>query len=227
MATAVADEVPPPPTAPPSTGSPVDPTATSRWSTDRRSLLVGLGGLIAGGVLGATLRRSRTAAPLDEEGLPTAEVEVGDAREIAERLADGGAVMVPEDGGRIAIVGWDPSYQSDRGSASERYGPDGENHPILDGETGLLALSLISTHLGCAVALCDSSGWFEDPCHGARWNTWGEWVSGPAPRGLDRFVSWVRDDGVLVVELTRHVGGPHRELGVLDEQPRGPVCVGD
>lgn len=175
----------------------------------------------------AVTLRLRRPAPVDEDGLPLSLVEVGDAREIAERLEDGGVVRVPEDGNRIAVVRWDPTYASDLGSSIERYGPDGEGHPILDDETGLMALSPFSTHMGCAAPFCESSAWFEDPCHGSRWNTWGEWTFGPAPRGLDRYRSQVRDDGVLVVDLARHVAGPTRDAGVLEQNPQGPHCVGD
>ena len=129
-------------------------------------------------------RRPRTGAPLDEAGLPTAEVEVGEAQELTRRLADGGVVSVPGDqDGRIAIIRWDPSYTSEAGSAIERYGPEGEGHPILAADAGLIALSPISTHLGCRAPFCATSQWFEDPGHGARWNSWGEWTGGPAPRG--------------------------------------------
>jgi cytochrome b6-f complex iron-sulfur subunit len=172
----------------------------------------------------ATLRL-RPSAPVDGDGLPRADVEVGDARGIAERLEDGGVVLVPEDGARIAIARWDPSYESEQGSAMERYGPDGEGHPVLDDAAGLMAISPVSTFLGCAAPYCESSGWFEDPCHGARWNAWGEWTFGPAPRGLDRYRSVVREDGILVVDLTRQVVGPMREAGVLEQHPQGPHCV--
>ncbi len=173
-------------------------------------------------------RRPRTGAPLDEAGLPTAEVEIGEAQELTRRLADGGVVSVPGDpDGRIAIIRWDPSYTSEAGSAIERYGPEGEGHPILAADAGLIALSPISTHLGCRAPFCATSQWFEDPCHGARWNSWGEWTGGPAPRGLDRFFSWIREDGVYVVDLTRHIIGPDRTWGVLDQLPQGPHCVGD
>ena len=196
-------------------------------TTGRRGLLAGAGGLVIGAMIGAWWGDRRTPRmTFDDDGLPHAEIAAGDARELAERAADG-PVTIPAGGGRVAIVRWDPSYESDRDPAMDRYGPDGEDHPVLDATTGLLALSLVSTHLGCRVGYCASSQWFEDPCHGARWNAWGEWTGGPAPRGLDRYASHVRDDGVLVVVLTRHIVGPRRESGVFDQPRAGPACVDD
>ncbi len=38
-------------------------------------------------------------------------------------------------------------------------------------------------HLGCRVPFCNSSKWFECPCHGSKYNEAGEYQLGPAPRG--------------------------------------------
>ena len=48
----------------------------------------------------------------------------------------------------------------------------------------LFALSPRCPHLGCRVPFCDSSGRFECPCHGSRFDLGGEWIQGPAPRGM-------------------------------------------
>ena len=193
----------------------------------RRMLLAGLGGLAAGGILGAVLARRLTAGPpTDDDGLPLAELEVGDVRQVLTTVQAGGPLILPDESGRVAIVGWTPSLTTEHGSALDRYGSLGENHPVLDSSTGLMALSLIDPRQGCRVGFCDSSGWFADPCHGSHWNIWGEWTAGPSPRGLDRFHSRVREDGMLVVELTGHITGAAREDGVLDQQPEGPHCVG-
>ncbi len=42
-------------------------------------------------------------------------------------------------------------------------------------------------HLGCRVPFCQSSQWFECPCHGSKYNKAGEYRFGPAPTGLNRF----------------------------------------
>ena len=207
--------------------SDVSSSVSGTRSVSRRMLLTGLGGLAAGGILGAALTRRLTAKPpTGDDGLPLAELEVGDVRQALTTVQADGPLILPDENGRVAIVGWTPSLTTERGSALDRYGSLGENHPVLDTSTGLMALSLIDPRQGCRVHFCDSSGWFGDPCHGSHWNRWGEWTGGPSPRGLDRFHSRVRDDGMLVVELTGHITGPAREDGVLDQEPQGPHCVG-
>ena len=67
----------------------------------------------------------------------------------------------------------------------------------VDGET--IALSEKCTHLGCRVPFCESSGRFECPCHGSKFSRSGEYVAGPAPRGMDRYPTSVNaDDGHCV-----------------------------
>ena len=52
---------------------------------------------------------------------------------------------------------------------------------------GFVALYQKCVHLGCRVPFCETSQWFECPCHGSQYNRVGEKKGGPAPRGLDRF----------------------------------------
>ena len=54
-------------------------------------------------------------------------------------------------------------------------------------EQGFVALYQRCVHLGCRVPWCQTSQWFECPCHGSKYNRVGEKKAGPAPRGLDRF----------------------------------------
>ena len=54
-------------------------------------------------------------------------------------------------------------------------------------EQGYVALYQKCVHLGCRVPWCQSSQWFECPCHGSKYSRVGEKKGGPAPRGLDRF----------------------------------------
>src|SRR5512144_121905 len=53
--------------------------------------------------------------------------------------------------------------------------------------TRIFALSQRCPHLGCRVPFCESSGRFECPCHGSIYDLGGEWIAGPAPRGMDRY----------------------------------------
>ncbi len=126
-------------------------------------------------------------------------------------------VQVPEGG--LSVVVWNPSNEQ----AQLNYG---EDHAQLDEETGLMALySAACVHLGCAVPWCQSSQWFECPCHGSRYNRWGEYTNGPAPRGLDRYPSEIDGDGILMVNFTTLLTGPARTANALDQAPEGPACV--
>ena len=53
-------------------------------------------------------------------------------------------------------------------------------------------------HLGCRVPFCQSSQWFECPCHGSKYNEAGEYQLGPAPHGMDRFAVKVEGGNVMV-----------------------------
>lgn len=120
--------------------------------------------------------------------------------------------------GRMYIVAWDASVPG----AEEAYGAD---HGVgMEGNERLMALYQKCVHLGCRVPWCQTSQWFECPCHGSKYNKWGEWVGGPAPRGLDRFPSRV-EDGVLIVSTGSVLTGPARTARVLQQEAEGPNCV--
>ena len=53
-------------------------------------------------------------------------------------------------------------------------------------------------HLGCRVPWCQTSQWFECPCHGSKYNRVGEKRGGPAPRGLDHWVVTVSGDKITI-----------------------------
>jgi cytochrome b6-f complex iron-sulfur subunit len=120
--------------------------------------------------------------------------------------------------GRLYVVTWDPNLAG----AEEAYG---EDHLILDNGVGLMALYQKCVHLGCRVPWCQTSQWFECPCHGSKYNKWGEWVGGPAPRGLDRFPGEIDDQGNFVANTGTVVTGPARTARVLQQEPEGPHCI--
>jgi cytochrome b6-f complex iron-sulfur subunit len=91
-------------------------------------------------------------------------------------------------------------------------------------EKGLVALYQRCVHLGCRVPFCDSSQWFECPCHGSKYNRVGEKRGGPAPRGLDRFVLEV-SGGNIVVDTGNLVLGPPIGTNTINQSPEGPLCV--
>jgi cytochrome b6-f complex iron-sulfur subunit len=97
--------------------------------------------------------------------------------------------------------------------------------PILAGmKEGYVALYQKCVHLGCRVPWCQSSQWFECPCHGSKYNRVGEKQAGPAPRGLDRFVFEV-SGGSVIVDTGSLVLGPPIGTNTTNQSPEGPLCV--
>lgn len=87
------------------------------------------------------------------------------------------------------------------------------------------ALSWKCTHLGCKVSFCDSSGYFECPCHGSIYNRVGDLLSGPSPRGLDEYPVEVGEDGLLYIDTGVVIEGPSPGTVTVDEPPKGPGCA--
>ncbi|HWH33242.1 MAG TPA: Rieske 2Fe-2S domain-containing protein [Egibacteraceae bacterium] len=106
---------------------------------------------------------------------------------------------------------------------SEDLDPDGQYAEITGGAK-VMALYWRCVHLGCKVPWCQTSQWFECPCHGSRYNRWGEWQGGPAPRGLDRFPVFI-EDGRLIVDTGQLKEGPPRQAPSLQQPQEGPSCL--
>ena len=64
---------------------------------------------------------------------------------------------------------------------SERYF-ERERVLVRADDTGIFAVSLICTHLGCTVAKDPQRAGFLCPCHGSRYRDDGSVIAGPAPR---------------------------------------------
>jgi cytochrome b6-f complex iron-sulfur subunit len=90
-----------------------------------------------------------------------------------------------------------------------------------------VAISQKCTHLGCKVSFCDSSGQFECPCHGSKFNRIGEYRAGPAPRGMDRHPTELGVDGLLYIDTGTVDEGPSPGSETIDEPVRGPSCTGE
>jgi cytochrome b6-f complex iron-sulfur subunit len=91
-------------------------------------------------------------------------------------------------------------------------------------ESGLVALYQKCVHLGCRVPWCQTSQWFECPCHGSKYNRVGEKKGGPAPRGLDRFGVSV-SGGVVTVDTTTVIQGPPIGTNTTGQEQEGPHCA--
>ncbi len=81
-----------------------------------------------------------------------------------------------------------------------------QTHLTREGDE-VLALWWRCTHLGCRVPWVESEGEFQCPCHGSRFSRTGEYLAGPAPRGLDRFPIEIQD-GRIVIDTGTVILGP-------------------
>jgi cytochrome b6-f complex iron-sulfur subunit len=90
---------------------------------------------------------------------------------------------------------------------------------LVNTNQGVLALYKVCTHLGCLYKWTPSNNRFECPCHGSKYTREGQWIEGPAPRSLDRFVIQVVDasGGVLAETETGDAN--------VDPAAGGPVEV--
>jgi len=88
---------------------------------------------------------------------------------------------------------------------------------------GYVALYQRCVHLGCRVPWCQSSQWFECPCHGSKYCRVGEQRHGPAPRGLDRFALSV-SGGIMTVDTSTVFVGPPIGTNTTGQGQDGPHC---
>ncbi len=146
---------------------------------------------------------------------PSGAVEVGVIDDVVAAATESGATYVPE------ARAWLVPFPLDALDAARSVYPD-ELHAGL--EAGLIALYQQCPHLGCRVPYCESSGWFECPCHASRFGSTGEHRGGPSPRGMDAFPIRV-DDGVVTIETNRVISGLGDDVVVVDTEASGPHCV--
>jgi cytochrome b6-f complex iron-sulfur subunit len=73
---------------------------------------------------------------------------------------------------------------------------------------GIYALYKVCPHLGCLYGWNDQEFKFICPCHGSQYQHNGEYISGPAPRGLDKFILTIEDENGNVLAQTPEDGGP-------------------
>ncbi len=96
---------------------------------------------------------------------------------------------------------------------------------VVNADDYIFALSQKCPHLGCHVPFCESSGRFECPCHGSVYDLAGEYIKGPAPRGMDRYdVKLVGQN--VVVDTGTLMSGPPRGANHFLTPPKGPSCIG-
>ncbi len=75
-------------------------------------------------------------------------------------------------------------------------------------DQGVMALYKVCTHLGCLYNWNDQEDKFICPCHGSEFEENGEYLAGPAPRSLDRFVVQLVDPDTEQVIRESDDGNP-------------------
>jgi cytochrome b6-f complex iron-sulfur subunit len=101
-----------------------------------------------------------------------------------------------------------------------------EYKSILSGlESGIIASYQKCPHLGCRVPQCNSSQWFECPCHGSQYNRAGEKKGGPAPRGMDHFAIAVSASGDVVIDTSTVFTGAAIGTNTTGQEAEGPHCI--
>jgi cytochrome b6-f complex iron-sulfur subunit len=89
-------------------------------------------------------------------------------------------------------------------------------------EQGVLALYKVCTHLGCLYNWNTQEVKFICPCHGSQFQKDGTYITGPAPRNLDRFVVRIESpDGQVLAETDPDSGGPLQ----LPDDPDAVIVV--
>src|SRR5439155_19477200 len=91
-------------------------------------------------------------------------------------------------------------------------------------QAGIVVLYQKCVHLGCRVPWCQTSQWFECPCHGSKYSRVGEKKGGPAPRGLDRFPAEVTG-GQVTINTGLVVQGPTIGTNTTGQEAEGPHRV--
>ena len=144
-------------------------------------------------------------------------IRVGSFGDIRQKIADGnGFAYFPE--GRMWITEY-PVAALDKARATY------SEQELAGMEEGFVALYQKCVHLGCRVPQCETSQWFECPCHGSQYNQVGEKKGGPAPRGLDRFATST-DGGALTVDTGIIIQGPPIGTNTTGQESEGPHCIG-
>jgi cytochrome b6-f complex iron-sulfur subunit len=64
-------------------------------------------------------------------------------------------------------------------------------------DEGIIAISLVCTHLGCTVEENEDGEGFTCPCHGSRYSKSGNVLEGPATKTLPRYRIEEQEDGTL------------------------------
>ena len=202
-----------PRTAPPATVGPVDPETYGQ--TRRQFLNRGIVGFFVVGLSGFGAAVIAFLWPTLSAGFG-AKITAGTVADVQKQLATKQPFYNPQ--GRFYINPY-PTDPGTIGRAKKVY-----SDAIVSGmQAGYVALYQKCVHLGCRVPWCQTSQWFECPCHGSKYSRVGEKKGGPAPRGLDRFALSVSAGNIVVDTKTVYLGPP---IGTdtTGQGQEGPHC---
>jgi cytochrome b6-f complex iron-sulfur subunit len=93
---------------------------------------------------------------------------------------------------------------------------------VSNSEDGLRGLYKVCPHLGCLYAWNDQEFKFICPCHGSQYEHDGDWIQGPAPRSLDRFIVRIVDEATNEILAETPVDGGAIEI---PDNPNAAVLV--
>jgi cytochrome b6-f complex iron-sulfur subunit len=203
-----------PRSAPPARTGPIDPETYGQ--TRRQFLNRGIVGLFVVGLagFGATMIAFLWPPPAAGFG---GKITAGTVDDVKKILDTKQPFYNPQ--GRFYIAPF-PTDQATLDKAKKVYG-DGAVYSGM--KAGYVALYQKCVHLGCRVPWCQTSQWFECPCHGSKYNRVGEKKGGPAPRGLDRFALSV-GNGAIVVDTKTTYQGPPIGTDTTGQGQDGPHC---
>ena len=94
---------------------------------------------------------------------------------------------------------------------------------ILRGSAGPIALSARGPWQAEKVEFCVTSKLFETSKSGSKFDRYGRYYGGPAPRGMTRFPTRI-DDGLVYIQHQHPIEGPPRD-GSTPLEPAGPLCI--
>ncbi len=187
-----------PRTAPPATIGPIDPETYGQ--TRRQFLNRGIVGFFVVGLSGFGAAVVAFLWPTISAGFG-GKITAGTIADVQKVLATKQPFYNPQ--GRFYINPY-PTDPTTIAAAKKVY-----SAAILEGmQLGYVALYQKCVHLGCRVPWCQSSQWFECPCHGSKYSRVGEKKGGPAPRGLDRFALGITAGNIVVDTKTVYLGPP-------------------
>lgn len=69
---------------------------------------------------------------------------------------------------------------------------------VMRSQDGVLALSLVCTHLGCKVTWDAGKRQFHCPCHDGRFDEFGDVIAGPPPLPLERLSVRTRGERIII-----------------------------